>query len=271
MKTQINLGTIQETLLIPLLARARELEQAEPIVTDPKSLEIIQKLDYDFEKFSTSNNSLIGSCLRGMIIDNWVSNFLQQHPQGTVIEIGAGLNTRFERLDNGKLRWFDLDLPDVIHLRQKFFAETSRRQFISASVLDNDWIERVKETSTPPYMLVAEGVLMYLSEQQVKQLFDKLIENFYDSQFAFDSISPLMVKNQQYHDSIKHMSANFDWSISDISEIQNWNSGLMAIEIVTFANLEAKFLRRFSLINRLLFKYIPLLRNTYRLALFQLT
>ena len=107
MKNQINQGTIQETLLIPLLARAKELEQAEPIVTDPKSLEIIQKLDYDFEKFSTSNNSLVGSCLRGMIIDNWVSNFLQEHPQGTVIDIGAGLNTRFERLDNGKVRWFD--------------------------------------------------------------------------------------------------------------------------------------------------------------------
>ncbi|MEM9923810.1 MAG: hypothetical protein AAF915_08690 [Cyanobacteria bacterium P01_D01_bin.50] len=73
------------------------------------------------------------------------------------------------------------------------------------------------------------------------------------------------------HDSIKHMSANFDWSISDIREIQNWNSGYQMIEMVTFANLEAKFLRRFSLINRLLFKYVPLLRNTYRLALFQLT
>ncbi|MGF1677236.1 MAG: hypothetical protein ACFCUV_26645 [Rivularia sp. (in: cyanobacteria)] len=80
-----------------------------------------------------------------------------------------------------------------------------------------------------------------------------------------------MVKNQQHHDSIKRMSAKFDWSISDIREIQDWNSNYQVMEVVTFGNLEAKFLRRFSLINRLLFKYIPLLKNIYRLALFQLS
>ncbi|NJM22250.1 MAG: hypothetical protein HC815_30655 [Richelia sp. RM1_1_1] len=74
---------------------------------------------------------------------------------------------------------------------------------------------------------------MYLSEQQVKHLFDKLIENFFDSRFAFDSISPLMVKNQRYHGSIKRVSAKFDWSISDIREIQNCNSGYLMMEVVT--------------------------------------
>ena len=270
MKTQVNLGVVQETLLIPLLARAKELEQAEPIVIDRKSAEIIEAINYNFDKLSNAKNSLVGSCIRGMVIDNWVSNFLKQHPQGTVVEIGVGLNTRFERLDNGKARWFELDLPDVIQLRQEFFSQTSRRNFIAASVLSNDWNEQIKQTSTPPYMFVAEGVLMYFRKQQVRQLFDKLIKNFSDSYFGFDSISPLMVNNQQRHDSIKHMSANFDWSLSDIREIENWNSGYRMMEVVTFANLEAKFLRRFSLINRLLFKYIPLLRNTYRLSLFQL-
>lgn len=120
-------------------------------------------------------------------------------------------------------------------------------------------------------MFVTEAVVMYLSEQQVKKIFDKLIENFFDSKFAFDSISSLMLKNQQRHDSIKHMSANFDWSVSDIREIQNWNSGYRVMEVVTFANLEAKFLRGFSLLNRLLFKCIPPVRNTYSLSLFQLT
>ncbi len=69
-------------------------------------------------------------------------------------------------------------------------------------------------------MLVAKRVMMYFKEQHVRKLFDKLIKNFYGSCFAFDSISPLMVKNQQHHDSIKYMSANFDWSIPDIREIR---------------------------------------------------
>jgi len=119
-------------------------------------------------------------------------------------------------------------------------------------------------------MFVAEGVLMYLSKQQFKQLFDKLTETFFDWEFAFDSISPLMLKIQKRP--IKYMSANFDWSISDIREIPQWNSGCRVIEIITFASLEAKFRQRFSinLISRSLFKYIPPFRNTYRLTSFQL-
>lgn len=122
-KTKVNLGVVQETLLIPLWARAAEIKQADPIIVDPKSAEILEAIDYDFDKFATANNSQIGACLRGMLIDNWVRAYLQKHPQGSVVDIGTGLNTRFERVDNGKVRWFDLDLPDVMALRKQFFAE----------------------------------------------------------------------------------------------------------------------------------------------------
>ncbi|RUR85842.1 class I SAM-dependent methyltransferase [Chlorogloeopsis fritschii PCC 9212] len=269
-KNKIDLGVIQETLLIPLWARATELEQVDPILVDSKSAEIVAALDYDFEKFAHAKNSQIGACLRGMIIDNWTRNFLQQHPQSSVVEIGAGLNTRFERVDNNQVRWFDLDLPDVMALRKQFFQETERRQFITASCLDTDWFERIKAAGTQPCMFIAEGVLMYLNERQVRQLFSNLLQEFPGSWFAFDSISPLFVKNQKYHDAIKHVSAKFDWGISDIREIKNWDSRYHIMEVCTFKDLPAQYLKRFSLLNRLLFSYIPPLRNTYRLALVKL-
>jgi len=269
-KTKVNLGAVQETLLIPLWARATELEKPDPIIQDPKSVEILEAIDYDFDKFATGKSSQIGTCLRGMILDNWVRAYLQQHPQGSVVEIGAGLNTRFERVDNGEVRWFDLDLPDSMALRKQFFEETERRQFITASALDTDWIERVKAVSAEPCMFVAEGVLMYLSEEQVQQLFANLLKHFPGCWFAFDSMSPLMVKNQNRHDSVNYTSAKFNWSISDIRQIQDWDSRYQVIEVLTFADLPAKYLRRFSLINRLLFSYIPFLRNMYRLTLVRL-
>ncbi|WP_026735062.1 class I SAM-dependent methyltransferase [Fischerella sp. PCC 9605] len=269
-KTKVNLGVVQETLLIPLWARAAEIKQADPIIVDPKSAEILEAIDYDFDKFATANNSQIGACLRGMLIDNWVRAYLQKHPQGSVVDIGTGLNTRFERVDNGKVRWFDLDLPDVMALRKQFFAETERRQFITASCLDTDWFECVKAAGTQSCMFVAEGVLMFLNEHQVKQLFANLLREFPGSLFAFDSISPLLVKNQKRHDVLKHTSANFDWSISDIRKLKDWDSRYQIMEICTFRDLPAKYLKRFSLLNRLLFSYIPPLRNTYRLALVKL-
>lgn len=176
-KTKVNLGVIQETLLITLWARATEIKQSDPIIVDPKSAEILQAIDYDFDKFVNAKNSQAGTCLRGMILDNWIRNYLEQYPQGTVVEIGAGLNTRFERVDNGQVRWFDLDLPDVMELRKQFFQETERRRLITASCLDTDWFEYVKAVSVQLCIFVAEGVLMYLNEKQVQQLFTNLYKS----------------------------------------------------------------------------------------------
>ena len=269
-KTKVNLGVTQETLLIPLWARTVELKQAEPIISDPKSSEILDRIDYNFDKFATANNSQIGCCLRGLILDNWVKNYLEKHPQGTIVEIGSGLNTRFERVDNGKVNWFDLDLPDVMTLREQFFEQSDRRHFISASALDTDWIDRVKATTqSTPYMFVAEGVLMYLSEAQVKQLCANLLEHFPGCWFAFDSMSPFWIKNQKRHDSLKHTSAKFDWGIADIRQIETWNSRYKVIEVLKFGDLPAKYVKRFSLISRL-FSSLPWFRDIYRLALVSL-
>jgi O-methyltransferase involved in polyketide biosynthesis len=268
-KTKVNLGITQETLLIPLWARAEELKQADPIVVDPKSAQMLEAIDYDFDKFATAKGSQVGICLRGLILNRWVRAYLEQNPQGLVVELGAGLNTRFERVDNGKVHWFDLDLPDVMALRQQFFQESDRRQFITASALDPNWCECVKAAGERPCMFVAEGVLMYFSEEQVKQLFANLLQHFPGSWFAFDSMSALWVKNQKRHDAMKNMSAKFDWGISDIRTIESWNSCYQVTEVLTFRDLPAKYFRRFSLLSRVLFS-LPSLRNSYRMALVRL-
>lgn len=268
-KIKTTLGTIQETLLIPLWARAVEIEQSDPIIRDPKSAEIMTAINYDFNKFSHAKSSQVGCCLRGLIFDNWVRQFLDQYPQATVIEIGAGLNTRFERVDNGQGCWFDLDLPDVIAIRQPFFQFSNRRQFIAASALDTDWIAQVKATSNAPYLFIGEGVLMYLSEAQVKQLFANLMQHFPGALFAFDSMSPLMAKNQQHHDVMKNMEAKFDWSISNVYNIQEWDDRYQVLEVVRFNDLPVQYWQRFSLKERILFS-LPVLRNAYRTAIAQL-
>lgn len=267
LKTQINLDTIQETLLIPLLGRAKEFEVGKPIVIDSKSVEIVNLLNYDFERLSNAKNSLVCSCLQGMIIDNWVGNFLKLYPHGTVVEIVVGLNARFERLDNVKMCCFELDLSDVIDLLLQFFTEKSCRSFTSGSVIDNDWIKRIKETITPPYMFVAYGLLMYLSKQQVTQLFDKLTENFSDSQFAFGCISPLMLKIKSVPSNICQQILTGVFRISARFKIgtpvfECWK--LLPSQILKLKESERLSL---SWIKRLLFKYFPPFRNSYRLAL----
>ena len=82
---------------------------------DRRAAELVDTLDYDFAKFR--GPSLSGSVLRASIFDGYVRSFLAEHPDGTVVDLGCGLSTRFERLDNGRVRWFDLDVPDTMELR----------------------------------------------------------------------------------------------------------------------------------------------------------
>ena len=150
-KTAIDkLKGAQETLLIPLWARAVEASRPEPILYDAKAVEVIASLDYDFSKFDPGGGAQTSCCLRAAIIDGWVRQFLQQHPDGTVVEIGAGLDTRFERVDNGRVRWFDLDLPEAMEVRRCFFTESDRRTFLAQSALEPDWIEVVRRASAGP-------------------------------------------------------------------------------------------------------------------------
>jgi len=263
-KPQVDLGAVQETLLITLWARAEESKRADSIIQDCYSAEMIAAIDYDFTRLNPSNSTQVSCCLRAWLLDNWVKDYLEQYPQGVVVEMGAGLDTRFKRLDNGTVRWFDLDLPDTMALRQQFFTPSDRHQFITASALDTDWHDLVRETASgQPCLFIAEGVLIYLSQEQVKQLFANLLKHFSGSQLAFDSMSPFLTKRQ---DPLKNMSARFNWGIADIRDIEAWNSHYQLQQIQTYWDAPKQYLRRFSRFDRLFFS-LPILRNSYRLAL----
>lgn len=267
-KIKINLGTVQETALYTLWARASERQQADPVLVDSKSAEILSAIDYDFSKFTPARKFAVGTCLRAMVVDKWVRRYIAERPNGTIVEIGAGLNTRFERVDNGTIHWFDLDLPDIMAMRRQFFQDSSRRQSIAASALDTNWHEQVLAVSSS-CMFIAEGVLIYFNEAQVKQLLTFLVEHFPGSNLIFDSNSPLGVKlsNRIFQ---KYFSAKFDWSMDNVTKVQDWDRRYKVMEICKFSDLPAQYMKRYSLPTRLLSSYIPIFKDLSRLALVRL-
>lgn len=266
-KQTINLGIIQETLLIPLWSRAVEASQPEPILYDAKAKEIVSQLDYDFNKFKAAKSTQVMMCIRGKAIDELAKRFIAQNPQSTIVEIGAGLDTRFERLDNGQLHWFDLDLPDAIAVRKHFFEETRRRHFISGSVLDSEWINQVKQNSVnTPKLFIAEGVLLYFTEEQVKTLLTTLAQNFPGSYLVFDAASPFIIKNRRSYEAVKYTSAKFQWGIENIKDIETWDSRYKITDSRYIWHFP-KFRKRFSLNARLLMAILPPLTRSYAVHL----
>lgn len=125
MKQPVELGSVQETLLIPLFSRALETARPNGLLKDARAVEIVEQLDYDFSKWPPSS-SWSQACVRTRLFDEIALRFLEEHPEGAIVEIGCGLDTRFERIDNGRATWFELDLPDSIALRRSFFEDGPR-------------------------------------------------------------------------------------------------------------------------------------------------
>ncbi len=181
-------------------------------------------LPYDFGRFD-GLPSLMGTVLRTVLFDSWVRDFLTTHPSGTVVEIGTGLNTRYERVDNGHARWFELDLPDVIEVRRSFFTDTPRRTMIAASVSDSAWTERVAADSDGPYFFSAEAVLPFLDEADVPHRRRRAGRALPGSRLALDTAGPAIIDGQDRHDALSKVDARMRWSCTGPDTVTRWCPG----------------------------------------------
>ncbi|RAJ67189.1 O-methyltransferase involved in polyketide biosynthesis [Streptomyces sp. Amel2xB2] len=232
-------GTVQETLLIPLYGRAVENGKEQAALRDPRAGEIVAAIDYDFSRFD-GLPSLTGAVLRTALFDLWVTDFLSAHPSGTVVELGAGLNTRHERVDCAQARWFDLDLPDVTELRRTFFTDTARRTTIAASVTDPSWPATVEADACGPYFFCAEAVLPFLEETDVRRVLGMIAERFPGSLLALDTAGPGIVGAQDDHDALSKVEARMRWSCADPAELAVWLPGTEVLAAHTLSGLPGR-------------------------------
>jgi O-methyltransferase involved in polyketide biosynthesis len=269
-RESVRLGPVPETLLVPLYARAVESRRKHPILEDPWAVGMVESIDWDFQRFN-QRSRVIGCTLRSAIFDQWVKKFLLSHPEGTVVEIGSGLNTRFERLDNGRVHWYDLDLPEVVELRRKFFSDTERRTTLATSVLDAGWMATVRR-SPGPYFLVAETVFVYLKEQEVKAALAQIAANVPSVNVAFDTISRRAIDGGNKDHARRKLEARFAWACEDPREIESWNIGLRLVESRTIVDVPEPLASGLSLPIRTSFRVLrelfPKLMKMYQLNLF---
>jgi O-methyltransferase involved in polyketide biosynthesis len=228
-KVRVQLGTVQQTLFITLAARARETGKKRPVLRDPKAVQIVDSIEFDTAKYGRDWGDVV-TVLRTAIFDSWVRAFLAEHPAGTVVELGTGLNTRFERVDNGQVYWIDLDLPDSIELRRKFFADSDRRRMVAASALDELWLPIV-EDNPGPYFFVADGVLVYLAK--APQVLTRVAERFPGSLIAFDTYSRRMLERQHRMAAKKKMEARWAWPCDDPRSLQSLGLDVVETAAIT--------------------------------------
>ncbi len=230
-KIKVDLSNVHETLLLPLWGRAEAAKMKNPVLTDRKAEELVDRLDYDFSKFRPQFRRLqiLIFALRAREFDSILRSFIREHPRATLVNIGAGLDTTFYRVNNGSIRWYDLDVPQVIRLRGELLPEPGAGA-IPKSMFDESFLDDIA-APRDGILFLAGGVLMYFDEAKVREFLSMLARRFPGGEIVFDSIAPAVLPT------VSRMvrksgigGAGMKWGIRDTAKMESWGIGLRLLE-----------------------------------------
>lgn len=159
-------------------------------------------------------------------------------------------------------------------LRREFFDDTERRTLISGSALEDDWIERVRGESQGPWFIASEGVLVYFRPEEVRALFTRMADALPGALFAYDSMTPLVVRHQRRHDAMRYFEAEFTWSVGDARDVEFWDERYRMLDVKSFYNMlyahPARLPAYYRYFGRLLGAVYPPLKRAYHVNLMRL-
>lgn len=198
------------TLFIPLYGKA--LMSREGIFPDATAERIVDTVDYDFSRVDQSRKLAIYMAMRAAHYDRMAEEYAARHPEGIVIQLGCGLDSRVNRVQ-AALPWYDLDFPEVISLRRAYYPETERYHLISAPAVPADWLNSIPRSGHA--LILAEGLSMYLSEGDKRALVAAFRAHFDRAEFVFDAYSPLAARLSKWKNPINAVDAKIDFAMDD--------------------------------------------------------
>lgn len=256
----------KETLLITLHAKALDSRLKNSILHDKKAAEIANLIDYNFEKVNGFGNKIM--VIRAKQLDTWLHQFLNRHTNATVLNLGCGLDTRVSRImPPPTVHWYDVDFPEVMEIRKQFYSNQNGYEMISSSITELKWLEQIPRNN--PVLVIAEGVLEYLSEDDVKTLLIRITSYFPHGQIAFDVMNSFAIQSGK--ESLKETTgAVHKWTVDDIHEVDQLNSQMK--RIANLSIFKTKYIHKLPLKERFLYSamcIIPSFRNMMRLLLYK--
>ena len=233
MKHKIEKNTVQETLIIPLFARKVCSELYPDLYRDETAVRLINQIDYDFSEAEKNSHSLMqrfGSlevAMRQYNLAFEVRDYLKDHPNAAVVNLGCGLDSTGKACDNGSCKIYNLDFPDVIAARNELLPAGDREQNIPCDLNDTAWISQIDATGGAIFF--ASGVFYYFLTEQVKTLVQAMADAFPGGVLVFDAANRTAVKMiaKTWLKSAKINDVGAYFAVSDApKEIGPWDSRL---------------------------------------------
>lgn len=193
MKEKVEVTGVPEIMIQTLYARAKETKKDDAKIIDDIAVRIVEKIDYDFSKADNDKTMSSGVIARTIVLDNIVEQYLNQHPDIIVINIGCGLDTRCYRMKGKYSLWYNLDLPETIEIRSRFLEEKGPIYQIAKSAMDISYTDSITYNGEN-VLVIVEGLSMYLCENDIKQIFSIIEKSFKTATVMIETMSPFFVK-----------------------------------------------------------------------------
>ena len=216
------LGVVEDTLFVPMLGRIYASEHCPQILYDKKALELKNKLPSDLIEQNKQNQyTLLASASRSANMDRIIRDFLERRPNGAIVQLGCGLETTYYRCDNGRARWYAVDLPHVIEYRRGLLPEPERECYISGNAFAKDWIKKVRdEVLDTPILVIASGLFHYFEENKVIALL-RMIGQFGNMEVVFDTVNRkgMAMMQKKYMRQVGHADAQMFFYVDAVEEL----------------------------------------------------
>lgn len=221
---------VQKTLSPVLRAKALDNRLPDPILGDTYAEQAMRHLDpdYDSRRFGTSQIGLV-AVVRAKAHDDWARSFLADHPDAVVLHLGCGLDARVYRIDPpATVDWYDLDYPPIVELRQRILPPREHYTLIGSSVTDLTWLDRIPRGR--PVLMIAEGLVPYLTEADVRRLLTTVVDAFPTGQIQFDTVSVWAWRNSKRNPALRKYGTRFHCGFDDPAALADWHTRLEYVD-----------------------------------------
>ena len=225
----MNLKGVEKTMLLTLYAKAKHSQEKNHKFYDEKAIEIISQIDYDFSIAKKDKFMQLGTISRTIVLDKMVNNYIKKHPHCTIINIASGMDTRFNRLDNGKIIWYNIDLENSAKYRLKYIKDTERVTTLAYSAMDPKCANKIQIRKDT--LFIIEGLTMYLNQKDVEDIINIIDANFNTCTIFMEIMPPISVKNTK-EKSIEDTNTKFTWGVEKGHELTKFNQNFKWINDV---------------------------------------
>jgi len=242
----MKLTDVSKTAIVTLRSHVLESQKNRPIINDPMAKYCLDKLvllAMEDEKALLFNRKLSLSltnhiAIRARKYDSITNDFISKNPSSTVVNLGCGFDTRYWRIDNKKCEYIELDLPELVEIKKDILKDHLSYELIGCSVLDSSWIDRVTSKGNRNFLLIAEGLFMYLPKVDVINLFKTFSERFYHSRIVLEVVTEKYTRGIWKKIAIMKVKkelgfapgSSYNFGVKNAFELESYGNGIKVID-----------------------------------------